>query len=25
MRRLLFEGGILVSIETIGYGYRVEK
>jgi len=22
MRRLLFEGGILVSIETIGYGYR---
>ena len=24
MRRLVFEGGILVSIETIGYGY-VEK
>lgn len=22
MRRLLFEGGILVSIETIGYGYH---
>jgi len=22
MRRLLFEGGILVRIETIGYGYR---
>lgn len=22
MRRLLFEGGILVSIETIGYGYN---
>ncbi len=22
MRRLLFEGGILVSIETLGYGYR---
>ena len=22
MRRLIFEGGILVSIETIGYGYR---
>jgi len=22
MRRLRFEGGILVSIETIGYGYR---
>ena len=21
MRRLLFEGGVLVSIETIGYGY----
>lgn len=25
MRRLLFEGGILVSIETIGYGYREKK
>lgn len=24
MRRLLFEGGILVSIEKIGYGYREE-
>lgn len=24
MRRLLFEGGVLVSIETIGYGY-IEK
>ena len=22
MRRLLFEAGVLVSIETIGYGYR---
>lgn len=22
MRRLLFEGGVLVSIETLGYGYR---
>ena len=22
MRRLLFEGGVLVSIEKIGYGYR---
>ena len=22
MRRLLFEGGVLVKIETIGYGYR---
>ena len=22
MRRLLFEGGVLVSIETIGYGYK---
>ena len=22
MRRLIFEGGVLVSIETIGYGYR---
>lgn len=22
MRRLLFEGGVLTSIETIGYGYR---
>jgi len=25
MRRLLFEGGILVSIETMGYGYREEE
>lgn len=25
MRRLLFEGGVLVSIEKIGYGYRKEK
>ena len=25
MRRLLFEGGILVKIETIGYGYRATK
>ena len=25
MRRLLFEGGILVSIEKIGYGYRDER
>lgn len=24
MRRLLFEGGMLVSIEPIGYGYRVD-
>lgn len=24
MRRLIFEGGVLVSIETIGYGY-IEK
>jgi hypothetical protein len=24
MRRLLFEGGVLVSIESIGYGYRDE-
>jgi hypothetical protein len=22
MRRLLFEGGVLVTIETLGYGYR---
>jgi len=22
MRRLLFEGGVLVSVETLGYGYR---
>ncbi len=22
MRRLLFEGGVLVSIETLGYGYK---
>lgn len=25
MRRLVFEGGILVTIETLGYGYREEK
>lgn len=25
MRRLLFEGGILVSIETMGYGYIENK
>lgn len=25
MRRLLFEGGVLVSVETIGYGYKEEK
>lgn len=25
MRRLIFEGGILVKIETIGYGYREKK
>jgi hypothetical protein len=25
MRRLVFEGGILVKIETIGYGYRKSK
>jgi len=25
MRRLMFEGGILVKIETIGYGYRETK
>lgn len=25
MRRLLFEGGVLVKIETIGYGYRETK
>ena len=25
MRRLLFEGGVLVKIETIGYGYREKK
>jgi hypothetical protein len=25
MRRLVFEGGILVKIETIGYGYRESK
>ena len=24
MRRLLFEGGVLASIESIGYGYREE-
>lgn len=24
MRRLLFEGGVLVSIESTGYGYREE-
>ena len=22
MRRLVFEGGILISIESLGYGYR---
>ncbi len=25
MRRLIFEGGILVKIESIGYGYREKK
>ncbi len=25
MRRLLFEGGVLKKIETIGYGYREKK
>jgi len=25
MRRLLFEGGVLVSIESIGYGYHESK
>ncbi len=25
MRRLVFEGGVLVTIETIGYGYRETK
>ncbi len=25
MRRLLFEGGVLVKIEKIGYGYREQK
>lgn len=25
MRRLLFEGGVLVSIETLGYGYKEKK
>jgi len=25
MRRLMFEGGVLVKIETIGYGYREKK
>ena len=25
MRRLVFEGGILVTIEKIGYGYRENK
>jgi hypothetical protein len=25
MRRLIFEGGILVKIETIGYGYQETK
>ena len=25
MRRLIFEGGVLVSIETIGYGYRESR
>ena len=25
MRRLLFEGGVLVSVEAIGYGYKEKK
>jgi len=25
MRRLIFEGGVLTKIETIGYGYREKK
>jgi hypothetical protein len=25
MRRLVFEGGVLVSIESIGYGYRESR
>lgn len=25
MRRLIFEGGVLKKIETIGYGYRERK
>ncbi len=25
MRRLIFEGGILVTIESMGYGYREKK
>lgn len=25
MRRLLFEGGVLVSIESLGYGYREDR
>jgi hypothetical protein len=25
MRRLVFEGGVLIKIETIGYGYREDK
>lgn len=25
MRRLIFEGGVLTKIETIGYGYRESK
>lgn len=25
MRRLLFEGGVLIKIETIGYGYHEKK
>lgn len=25
MRRLLFEGGVLVSIETLGYGYKEDN
>lgn len=25
MRRLLFEGGVLVRIETLGYGYNAKK
>ena len=25
MRRLMFEGGVLVKIDTIGYGFREKK
>jgi len=25
MRRVLFEGGVVVSIETLGYGYKEDK